>query len=292
MKLFKRLTFMLFLLAVSARADERSEWFAERRAWIEQSKSAQTPESMLNLARIVTGVGRNLDQASPEAKDLFYQAKEQLLAIPGHAEFYRNRIIQAQEHLKNQVGEAPWSDYHKEIENGFQVFPHLHSPEGVRVLGELLSNAWVPPGNETAPLSGKFIPLSVSATVTLPKFPLLDKPFKDPITQENVGTAHADWQLWYEQIKSGKRTFRFEGDPTEYDLNGPAAGQKLAHISRDRKRDEERQAGRDRTTVSPAATTPATASKHSKSMPVALLIAGMVLLVSLGWYFLNRRKTA
>jgi hypothetical protein len=29
------------------------------------------------------------------------------------------------------------------------------------------------------------------------------------------------WRLWYEQVKSGKRTFRFEGDPNEYSLAGP-----------------------------------------------------------------------
>ncbi len=29
------------------------------------------------------------------------------------------------------------------------------------------------------------------------------------------------WQLWYEQVKAGTRTFRFKGDPQEYSLAGP-----------------------------------------------------------------------
>jgi hypothetical protein len=129
---------------------------------------------------------------------------------------------------------------------GAQTLNHLHSPEGVRVLGDLLSNEWVPPGNETAVASEKFAPLSVSARVALQKFPLLNKPFKDPITMQNVADANAAWQFWYEQIKAGNRTFRFEGDATEYDPNGPAAKQKLDHIFRDRKRDVERDAGTGR----------------------------------------------
>ena len=124
----------------------------------------------------------------------------------------------------------------------------------------------------------------------LTKFPIRDKPFKLPLTMENVADAQAAWQLWYEQIKSGKRTFRFEGDPTEYDLKGPAPGQKLAHISRDRKRDAERQAGHERTAGSSVVAESAATTASSRSMPAALLIAGMVLLVSLGWYFLKGRS--
>jgi hypothetical protein len=40
------------------------------------------------------------------------------------------------------------------------------------------------------------------------------------------------WRLWYEQVKSGKRTFRFEGDPQEYNLAGPVA--KTAEPAMDR----------------------------------------------------------
>jgi hypothetical protein len=226
----------------------------------------------------------------PRTDLLYSEIQAALLAIPGHAEYYRDRILHAQERYKNPGGGTTWSDYHKELGNGFQILPHLHSPEGVRVLGELFSNEWVPLDNETAVASEKFVPLSVSARVTLQKFPLLNKPFKEPITQGNRADAQAAWQLWYEQIKSGKRTFRFEGDPTEYDLNGPAPGQKLAHISRDRKRDAERTAGHGKTSGPSAVAEPATASKPSQSMPLGLLIAGMVLLVSLGWYFLRGRS--
>lgn len=181
-------------------------------------------------------------------------------------------------------------DYRDELGNAFQILPHLSSPEGVRVLGELLSNDWVPPGNDTAPRSEKFVPLSVSATVTLPQFPLLDKPFKDPITKSNVANAQAAWQLWYEQIKSGKRTFRFEGDPTEYDLHGPAPAQKLERIARDHKRDITRELGRGRSTGSFFETEPAAAIPPLKLMPVAALIVGLVLLATLGWYFAKARS--
>lgn len=258
---------------------------------IARARTISDEQAILDLSRIVRGIGSDLPNASEEAKQLHAEALNLLLSIPGHAEYYRDKILQAQERFRNPGGGTTWSEYREAIGNGFQVFPHLHSPEGVRVLGELFSNDWVPPGNETADASEKLAPLSVSARVALQKFPFVDKPFKDPITKNNVVDANAAWQLWYEQIKSGKRTFRFEGDPTEYDLNGPAPGQKLAHISRDRKRDAEREAGRGRTSGLPVVADPATANKPSQSMPVALLVAGMVLLVSLGWYFLRGQKT-
>lgn len=255
-------------------------------------KASQDPTlaDAIALAEILGTLDRYLEGGDKSALAIFAKVQLALLAIPGHAEYYRERIIQAQERFRERPSSETWSDYRYENGKGFQILPHLPSAEGVRVLGEMLSNDWVPPGNETAPLSEKFVPLSVSARVALAKLPLLDKPFKDPITEDNRADALVAWRHWHEQIKSGKRTFRFKGDPTEYDLNGPAPGQRLDHISRDRKRDAERAAGRERTSGPTVAAEPAAVSEASKSMPVALLIAAMVLLVSLAWHFLRGRN--
>src|SRR5690606_26228155 len=84
--------------------------------------------------------------------------------------------------------------------------------------------------------------------MTLQRLPLTFKPVKRAGYTFPYEYVYA-WQNWYEQIKAGSRTFRFEGDPTEYDLNGPVPKEKLQRIERDR--DDERAAG------------------HVKSSPVA-----------------------
>ena len=127
----------------------------------------------------------------------------------------------------------------------------------------------------------------MAARVALQKFPLLNKPFKDPITQSNRADAQAAWQLWYEQVKSGKRTFRFEGDPTEYDLNGPASKDKLQRVERDRKRDDERSAGRKKSSSGSEATSQATDA--TKPLAIAGLIAACVLIAVAVGYFVRQQ---
>jgi hypothetical protein len=220
---------------------------------------------------------------------VFERAQTALLAIPGHAEFYRDKILQAQERVKT-LGVSSKHEYRSELMYGFQTLPHLSSPEGVRVLGELLSNDWVPPGNETAPQSGKFAPLSISSTVTLEKFPLLDKPFKDPITESNVADANAAWLFWYEQIKSGNRTFRFEGDPTEYDLNGPAPKQKIERVERERKRTEERKTAHKKGSGTASERPDLTTTPEPGKSIVPLVAGTLFVIIAVGYFFWRKRN--
>ena len=255
--------------------------------------SGETKIEELSLGLVSMAFRKQFGGRDPKTDVLYLEIQAALLAIPGHAEYYRNRILQAEERYKSVPVDAPgttWQEYRNEISNVFQIFPHLHSPEGVRVLGELFSNDWVPSDNETAVLSEKFVPLSVCARVALQKFPIQGKPFKEPITKLNAEDAQAAWELWYEQIKAGNLTFRFEGDPTEYDLNGPAPKEKLVRIERDRKRDEERATGLHK---SPAGQETGTARPPiAKPSAIAGLMAALAVCLAAVWYFLRGRRVA
>ena len=302
MKIFNQLTLMLFSLAMSAQADERSEWFAERRAWIEQAKNTKTPESMLNLARIVRGVGQNFDQASPEAKDLLYQAKDQLLAIPGHAEYYRDEILAARlEYEAAKAGsntdKSSWlrSELSHVQANGFRTMAYLPSVETVRVLGEFLADergyTKVPPNPTIDDLeaTGLEQPNCKGAAKAFVSLPIVSKPLVKNWTSVSFDDVPL-WRTWYEQIKAGKRTFRFEGDSTEYDLSGPASNEKLSRIERDRMRDAERLAGRRKS--SPASDFVSKALSFSKPSSIAGLIAACALVAGAVWYFMKHRRVA
>ena len=95
------------------------------------------------------------------------------------------------------------------------------------------------------------------------------------------GEVFEAWRRWHEEVKAGQRTFRFVGDPTEYDLNGPAPKEKLERIARDRKRDAERVAGHKKAVGSSGVSESTAEAVSSKSIPTAILIAAMVLLVSM-----------
>ena len=229
-------------------------------------------------------------------RPVYHAAQSALLAIPGHADYFVNEVKQAKaralspEELSGRDGKISWSNYNRVRSEAFDTLEHLPSVEAVRALGEFLGDEEDPnalrPGDEATDTLG---PGSNSGLATMALRSLIqDDPMKSKNGWLELGEIKA-WQQWYEQIKAGNRTFRFEGDPTEYDLNGPASGQKLAHITRDRKRDTERQVGRERTSGSTVVAEPAVASKPFKSMPVAFFIAGFVLLGSLSWYFLKGR---
>ena len=129
-------------------AKSQHDALAELTKEIGASGTKPPTETIQYLGRAVVKLSSwNIFQVQ-ERVAVYDSAKTALLAIPGHAEYYRDKILQAQERAKT-IGPDALSNYANEIMYGFQTLPHLHSSEGVRVLGELLSHDWVPPGNDT-----------------------------------------------------------------------------------------------------------------------------------------------
>jgi len=89
----------------------------------------------------------------------------------------------------------------------------------VRVLGELLFDERNPWEKTNFTDSGLPLTNALYAVESLHKLGLKNP----PVLSEH--TAYADdlhtWQLWYQQVKAGNRTFSFKGDDTVYTLAGP-----------------------------------------------------------------------
>jgi hypothetical protein len=118
---------------------------------------------------------------------------------------------------------------------------------------------------------------------------LIEKP---PVPQDRNWQTKGDieaWQLWHEQIQSGNRTFRFKGDPKDYDLTGPVSKDKLQRVERDRKRDDERTAGQKKSSTPVGAET--IAANGGWSYAIAGLVATLALVAAALWYFLRGRRT-
>ena len=129
------------------------------------------------------------------------------------------------------------------------------------------------------------------AASSMKMLPLVDKPVGKDVTGY---AAVGPWREWYERIKSGRATFRFEGDPVEYDLDGPAPPEKLARIAADRARDADRANRRSVSTAgngTPAAPVASAPAEGATTVPrLPLLLAGALLAGVLLWY-LSRRIT-
>jgi hypothetical protein len=305
-----RILFILLTLCyVSAAVDWHGKWDRAGNTWKEKwtntlnsVNSLPANEKIETLGGAVI-LGRTIETTDQE--QIFRRAQGELLAIPSHAEYFRDRINEAREKLEhareheNSSMVAYYRGKWDKAREGFTVMSYLPSVETVKVLGEFLGDERgkivLSRGYSRDDELLAFIkrPHCYSAMLALQRLPIVEKPCKPLGTDympDELEPALKPWQQWYQEIKDGKRTFRFEGDPVEYDLNGHAPKDKVERIARDQKREVERQSGRQRATALPAMAAQATTSKRSRPVTIAVLIAFIVLLGSIGCYILRKRR--
>jgi hypothetical protein len=278
----------MFILLGSSRADlpendsDYRAWELEMFAGIERCRSLPPEESIPKLSfwMMQLSYPRNRERGE---RPVFRKVQTALLAIPDHAKYHGERILEAQREVRKAVADPEthgpaWAHFERVRTEGFETLKHLPSPETVRVLGDMLSNEWRSPIpiQSDLPLDG---PLAHYALRALAQVPLVNKPA--PV--ENSSDAAQNlrtWQLWYEQVKAGTRTFRFEGDPKEYSLRGGRA----AVI-------DGGPGGRSRTR--PAEEPAAVPKEPGEGAPVAVIaIAGLLVLLSALFFFRGRKVTA
>ena len=160
--------------------------------------------------------------------------KKKLISIPGHAEYYRDRISRSRQIVdgyKAAKAEDPAfqsaagtgiNQLVSEQGSGFQILENLPSVETVRVLGEFLSDdrgAEISFDEQinTGETSNDGLAMSAISRLGIANAPT------PPIrVAEDMDRKLESWKHWYAEVKAGRRTFRFEGDPVDYDLRGPS----------------------------------------------------------------------
>jgi hypothetical protein len=293
-------------------------WHERRLAEIERLSNQAGKSSIDKLGAMVIQLETLGYRKCPERDIVLATAKQTLSSIPGVHEYYRARIVDARDEWEEAPERLRNTIFYDAVQPswvGFGVLKHLPSAETVRVLGSLLDDErgrYIP--DPARPLPGeaeghaKYVGQSncERAVTTLAALPLVAKPVGAPSAKAFDDVPA--WRQWYREIAEGRRTFRFEGDPTEYDLDGPASADKLVRTRalRERERDRaaraaQRQEARPAPVVSAAdgaqPSTPAQAAPQSPpggsgSHPpyAALLTSGGILLAALAWFFLRRGK--
>jgi hypothetical protein len=272
--------------------------------WVSLPEKMEASSKEEQIEKLGNGIRKLSNERlfSPdEANEVRKILLDSVLVIPGHAEYFRDRILQ-----KRLEYEAVKGRVHIDVEakkrfslsdmqdDGFRTLACLPSVETVRVLCEFLSDERgyikLPPNptlNDMEATAGLY-PNCKMAAKALSTLPFVFKPLNKKWSNVTFEDVHP-WRLWYEQIKAGNRTFRFEGDPTEYDLNGPAPKEKIARIERDLKRDQGRLAGHRKSDAVSESVPVVSASR--KPSTIAAILAACALVAAAFWYFLRGRRT-
>lgn len=198
------------------------QWKADSLAKMEELGSLPPEEAIPELGRWLLKL--SFRTTTIEGKwDVHAAAQEQLLSIPGHAEWYRDDILgryRDWELLEGPAMAARWVKFERTRAWSFETLKEMPSVETVRVLGEMLGEEEDGYVMEPPPAANlDYWAASILTDLGI-KSPPIPPGIRGSWAEPSTAKLKA-WRLWYGQVKAGNRTFRFEGDDTEYTLDGP-----------------------------------------------------------------------
>jgi hypothetical protein len=265
------------------------------------------------LEKALLSFGRDVPPRQPERQRNFEIAQAALLATPGHAQYYQGKIeamraealsnakktddelFEMQANDQEVVNEWSYSSYCGTT--AFPILAQMPSPETVAVLGHFLND---PEGRDGKKITGRAVVRSTGASLTINaegaakairNLGIDHPPFKAPVGREREGLSEGEvdaWKDWWNEVKDGKRTYRFIGSNIEYGPNGPASKEAIGRAERNQKRDAERSAGHKKAT-SVTSPTPVI-TQISKPSSIAGILAACALVTAAFWYFLKGRN--
>jgi hypothetical protein len=146
----------------------------------------------------------------PVNKPYYDLIQKTLLSIPGHAQYFADKL----ERLRTELPKT--DDGHIRSVYIAQTLIHMPSPETIKVLGDYLHDERdVPPQRKWTPENAHL------AAYALSRIGLRDFPFEGPLAPYSLTIwpdLHQlpDYRAWWEEVKSGQRAFSFKGQAVEY----------------------------------------------------------------------------
>jgi LPXTG-motif cell wall-anchored protein len=274
----------------------QKEALAEWKNDIHQSSTLSSKERIKLLGECVVKMTKRPIFQIDERWEIHREAQALMLSIPGHAEYYADRINTLRRQI-DEPSDGTETDRLKknslkhtllrEQQRSFETLQQLPSPQTIRVLGEFLTDERGrtivnPSADILGQIKNSFQrPNSVYAANALATLPLKNKPHA-PKAGFHDNQPPREWINWYTQIKEGRRTFSFEGDPNEYDLNGPVRGAKNPDLPRTARRPDQKD----------EASSPSSTPKSTSSALPWLTAIAAVLLALGGWLFFRKKQTS
>ncbi len=242
--------------------DAYATWQAETLEKIRVLQDSSPEVAIPQLGYLIEkySIGMNIER---NERPVYRAAQSALLAIPGHATYYQDKI----ESLRAEVldnsrksgeelskmqdeGREPvtlwaYEEYYAAV--AFPILGQLPSAETVKVLGGFLND---PEGRDGKNLLGEprsktgddFFPRPCHAEIatrSIRKLGIDHPPFAAPKGNEREILREGEidaWKDWWNEVKAGKRTYHFVGSTIEYGADGPVSPTAIRNPARDPKR--------------------------------------------------------
>jgi hypothetical protein len=251
--------------------EEQGEWTEHFRNEIAAVDADPTYEQIRMLCDLVAS-----DSETDHANEIRALAWARLQKIPDFPDrIYKNILDHKSEWDSKQ--ENPYN-YNRARGWGIPRLGRLPHHGSVRVLGEFLYDDELPGYDSEfeAAVKGGTSSNSIFAIRALGR--LVDKPPVQGDPEKYTRNDVRTWQLWFEQVKSGSRTFRLKGNPQEFSLAGPASEIRTATTG-------------SSLDSNPSPTETAASAKKMGHIPVVGIV-GAVALLSLALWTVARRNAA
>ncbi len=187
-------------------------------------------------------------------------------------------------------------NYLSDAEVALRTLKFMPSAETVSVLGHFLND---PVGRDGKSLLGTLLKTPGAdygprashaelATEIIRALGIEHPPFRDikgVITPEEIDA----WKDWWNEVKAGKRTYRFIGSTVEYGPDGPTSMEVVQKAERDQKRDVEREAGHRKSLTNLEATS---AAQTAKPFSIAGILVAGILAAAAIWYYVRGKRIA
>lgn len=169
----------------------------------------------------------------PDTLEVFYDAQQKLLSIPGHATYYRDKINAAKDKVRS--GEMLVNDWDRLLTDTFHTLQFMPSEETVEVLAEFGGDKFGRPWSKE-PQDFKDVPalhgldddlstagmgaIDIHAYHALDALGIEPPPYQDR-AQVNELDYDRIWGGWWQEVKTGKRKYRFKGSGVLHPVNAP-----------------------------------------------------------------------
>lgn len=202
------------------------EYFTKFEEEISASR-AKGKEGLDDLGRSLQYLGRGVESCpDPRWQRCYYLAQDAIISIPGHARYFTDKL----EEMRPTREESEYYRYRGWY--FYDTFPHMPSPEMIQVLGTYLddfrdsNSPNLPLEKRTVMIdshnpneSNRKTPNAWRATYALSNIGLRDLPQHPEMRSPHSKGSIDNWRkarAWYQEVKSGQRTFSFKGKSVEY----------------------------------------------------------------------------
>ena len=258
----KTILYLIYFLQIILLAAAATRWTEEDRdlesrqiaLWIEKVSESSSWSDEEKLKEFTLGLESmsyrsKIDDHDPEIDRIYRQIQEAVTSIPNHTNYFTDKIeeswkakaesvraIEAKpewqallKEIKNTAEPGRylfgmqsrlWGDYEEICSKNLGILGHIPSTESVKALGHYLQKRDETGIQYNSPDTES--PAAESLTELIANGPMQTW----MANYEDV----ARWQKWFDEVKAGKRTFRFVGSKVDYTLDGPADANTLKRI--------------------------------------------------------------